>query len=87
DGEARFLQGYKKSYINMNCASHKGPLALIDGEVSAEDLHLAAQIMARYGQGRDAEQVDVMVRDLAGNESIIQVKPLATNELPKEWFV
>ncbi len=29
----------------------------------------------------------VAVRDLAGNESIVQVKPLAADELPKEWFV
>ena len=71
----------------MNCASHRGPLALIDGDPSAEDLHVAAQIVARYGQGRDAEQVDVLVRDLAGNESTIQVKPLGVDELPKEWFV
>ncbi|NOQ13504.1 MAG: tRNA (5-methylaminomethyl-2-thiouridylate)-methyltransferase, partial [Methyloprofundus sp.] len=87
DGEARFMQGYKKNYINMNCASHRGPLALIDGEASAEDLYLAAQIVARYGQGRSAEQVEVSVRDLAGNESTLQVKPLAADELPKEWFV
>ena len=60
---------------------------MIDGEASAEDLYLAAQIVARYGQGRSAEQVDVSVRDLAGNESTLQVKPLAADELPKEWFV
>jgi len=87
DGEGRFLQGYKKNYINMNCASHRGPLALIDGDPSAEDLHIAAQIVARYGQGKDAEQVEVSVRDLAGNESTLQVKPFGVDEIPKEWFV
>lgn len=87
DGEARFLQGYKKNYINMNCASHKGPLALIDGEASAEDLYLAAQIVARYGQGRDADEVEVSVRDFAGNESSLHVKPFGKDEMPKEWFV
>jgi len=87
DGEARFMGGYKKSFINMNSASHKGPLALIDGNPSAEDLYLAAQIVARYGQGRDADQVDVFVRDLAGNESILQVKPLPKEGILDEWFV
>ncbi|SMG62609.1 tRNA (5-methylaminomethyl-2-thiouridylate)-methyltransferase, partial [methanotrophic bacterial endosymbiont of Bathymodiolus sp.] len=87
DGEGRFLQGYKKNYINMNCASHRGPLALIDGDPSAQDLHIAAQIVARYGQGRDAEQVEVSVRDLAGNESTLQVKPFGVDEVPKDWFV
>jgi len=87
DGEARFMQGYKKSFINMNCESHRGPLALIEGDPSAEDLYLAAQIVARYGQGREAETVEVAVRDIAGNESMLQVKPLGVDELPEEWFI
>ena len=62
-------------------------MALIDGDPSAEDLHIAAQIVARYGQGKDAEQVEVSVRDLAGNESTLQVKPFGVDEIPKEWFV
>jgi tRNA U34 2-thiouridine synthase MnmA/TrmU len=87
DGEARFMQGYKKKYINMNCSSHRGPLALIEGNPSAEDLHVAAQIVARYGQGRDAESVEVSVRDKVGNEFNIQVKPLGIHEIPKDWFI
>jgi len=87
DGEARFMQGYKKSFLNMNCASHRGPLALIDGSPSAEDLHVAARIVARYGQGREAEEVEVTVRDREGNESTLKVKPMGVDEMPKEWFV
>lgn len=87
EGEGRFLQGYKKEFISMNCTSHSGPLALLDGNPSDEDLALAAQITARYGQGRDAETVDVNIVDKQGVEKTIQVKPLTADEIPQEWFI
>lgn len=87
DGEANFMSGYKKEFISMNCASHRGPLALIDGKPSEEDLHLAAQITARYGQGREAENVEVTIRNQQGEERNIQVKPLLPEQIPVEWFV
>jgi len=87
EGEARFMQGYKKEFINMNCASHRGPLVMVDGSPTEADLLLAAQLTARYGQGRDAEQVDIMIRDKAGTERVVQVKPLKSDEIPQEWFV
>jgi hypothetical protein len=73
--------------MSMNCHSHRGPLVLIDGTADDDDLHLAAQILARYGQGREAEQVEVTLRDQQGNERNIVVKPLLEDEIPKEWFV
>ncbi len=87
DGEGRFMQGYKKEFINMNCSSHRGPLTLVDGTPSEEDLLLAAQLTARYGQGRDAKIVDVMIRQKDGSEKIVQVKPLKANELPLQWLI
>ena len=87
EGEGRFLQGYKKDFISMHCSSHTGPLALIDGTISAEDLYFAASIVARYGQGRNAEQVDINVIDKDGSERTIQVKPLKEEEIHKEWHV
>lgn len=87
EGEARFMQGYKNHFINMNCASHRGPLVLIDGEPSGEDLILAGQITARYGQGRDAEEVTLQIREKDKPERLITVKPLPADEMPEEWFV
>jgi hypothetical protein len=87
DGEARFMSGYKKDFISMNCASHRGPLVLIDGKVSEDDLLLAGQIAARYGQGREAEHVEVTIRDQEGLERSITVKPLRAEQLLDEWFV
>lgn len=87
DGESQFMSGYKKEYMSMNCHSHRGPLVLIDGNADDDDLHLAAQILARYGQGREAEQVEVTLRDQQGNERNITVKPLLADEIPEAWFV
>jgi tRNA-specific 2-thiouridylase len=86
EGEGRFLQGYQKEFISMLASSHNGPLVLIDGTPSAEDLYLAAGITARYGQGREAEQVDVTIMDKDGSERTIQVKPFG-KELPQEWYI
>ena len=87
EGEGRFLQGYKKEFISMNCSSHAGPLVLLDGTLSDNDLYLAGQITARYGQGRDAEQVDINIREKNGTEQLIQVKPLTADEISQDWFV
>ncbi len=87
DGEARFMQGYKKEFTNMNCSSHRGPLVLVDGSPSEEDLILAGQITARYGQGRDAEMVEIVVREQGREERTFQVKPLQADKIPQEWFV
>ncbi len=87
EGEGRFLQGYKNDFTSLYCESHPGPLALIDGSPSAEDLHVAAKITARYGQGRDAEQVDVAIRTRDGLERVVQVTPFNTDEIPPAWYL
>ncbi len=86
EGENRFLQGYRKQFISMEAVSHRGPLTLIDGSPSSEDLNLAARITARYGQGRDAQQVEVKVLD-KDQERLLKVKPLSVDEIPEAWHV
>jgi len=87
EGEGRFLEGYKKEFISLRASSHTGPLTLIDGTVDAEDIYTAARIAARYGHGKDAEQVDIVVMQPDGMERVIQVKPFAADEIPQEWFI
>lgn len=86
EGEGRFLQGYKGSFIYMNTVSHRGPLVLIDGTPSDQDLELAARITARYGQGRDADKVVVKIVQ-QGQEKELEVSPLSADEIPEEWHV
>lgn len=87
DGESRFMSGYKKDFISMYCVSHRGPLALIDGSPDEAGLRLAGEIVARYGQGREAEQVEVVICDQQANERNIIVKPLLAEQIPAEWFI
>lgn len=87
EGETRFMTGYKNSFINMNCSSHRGPLALLVGEPNDEDINLAAQVLARYGQGREQEQVGVEIRLLNGKTQQLTIKPLLATEIPQAWFI
>lgn len=87
EGENNFLGGYRHQYANLEAVHHDGPFALIDGEASAEDMHLAARIVARFGDGKTADQVEVAVNTLDGAAWNLQVKPFAESEIQKEWYV
>jgi len=87
EGESKFLEGYRKSYTHLRTVSHGGPLALIDGEATADDLHLAAQLVARYSQGRDANHVEVAIHFQDGRIENLSVSPLPQEQIPQEWHV
>jgi tRNA U34 2-thiouridine synthase MnmA/TrmU len=86
EGEGNFLQGYRSSYIHLYPVSHAGPLVLIDGEIDDNDAALAARILARFSQGRDADSVEVALAR-AGETRLLRVSPLPPQELPAEWYV
>ena len=85
EGEGNFLRGYRHQYPCLNSVSHPGPLALIDGEVDEAELTLAARIVARYGQGRSAEEVVLEYTAPGAAPRELRVKPLQPHEIPKEW--
>jgi tRNA-specific 2-thiouridylase len=87
EGENRFLEGYRKQFTSLYPSSHAGPLALIDGRPDEEDLQLAARLVARYSKGRNAEAVAVEVQFTDGAHTSLQVPPLASEEIPQEWYV
>jgi len=87
DGENKFLQGYKNSYITFKTISHPGPLTLLDGVASDDDLKYAAQIIGRYSQGRNADTVVIEARRTNGDTTTIEVKPLSSAEIKAEWQV
>ncbi|MEY8263235.1 MAG: hypothetical protein RPR98_03430, partial [Bermanella sp.] len=59
----------------------------LDGTADKEDLKLAAQIVARFSQGRDAEMVEVEVTDKDGVTQMFSVKPLLATEIEEAWRV
>lgn len=86
-GETRFLEGYRRRFTHLTTVSHKGPLALLDGEINQEDIELAARLTARFSQGRDAETVRVAVTPKGGEAQELEVHPLRQDEIPKAWYL
>jgi len=87
EGEGNFLRGYRRQYPSLTSVSHPGPLALIDGKVGAAEIELAARLVARYGQGREAEEVVLEYTDLQGDTKELKVKPLRPHEIPTAWIL
>ena len=87
EGENNYLSGYRNEFISLESKSCNGPLALRDGEPRDDDIEQAAAIVARYGQGRDAEEVLVEVRMKNGDLRELSIKPLAADEVPGSWHV
>jgi tRNA-specific 2-thiouridylase len=87
EGEGRFMQGYRKEFINVHPDSHKGSFALIDGTPTAEDLELVASIVARYGQGKNAETVTMMIAEKNGDKRDLTVTPFHDDAKLAAWQV
>lgn len=87
EGENNFLKGYKQQFSTIETQSHGGPLTLVDGEASDEELKYAARIVARFSQGRDAEKVTVKITRVDGDEKILDVPPMPPSEIKQEWYV
>ena len=87
EGEGKFLQGYKRQYPTLKVTSHGGPFALIDGVISEEELREAAAIVARYSQGKSANEVILEYVDTDGQARDLHVKPMSPEEMPTEWIL
>ena len=87
EGENNFLQGYRKLYTHLESTSHDGPMVLLEGEASSDDLLLAARITARFSQGRDTASVSIGITDKSGRNHTLEVAPLATAEILEEWYL
>ncbi len=88
EGETRFLEGYRKQFTYIKTTSHPGPMTLLDGsDISAEDIYLAATITARYSQGRDENEVTVLVGQLGEEPREMQVVPKKVSEIKKNWLL
>lgn len=86
-GESKYLEGYRKQFVTIQVVSHNGPLTMVDGDIKSEDFELAAGVVARYGQGRDAEQVEVHISVPGEDVKIMSIKPLSVEQVNEEWHV
>ena len=87
EGENNFLTGYRHQFTHLKTQDYAGPLALLDGKVSEEDLVVAAQVVARFGQGRNEETVNVIIQHPKQEAKSILVRPFKTTEIEQDWYI
>jgi tRNA U34 2-thiouridine synthase MnmA/TrmU len=87
EGENNYLEGYRRRFTHLRATRVTGPLVLVEGEVSEDDLQLAARLTARFGHGRDANSVEITITDTAGTARDITVAPMPANEIPAAWYL
>lgn len=86
EGENRFLEGYRKQFTHLRSTSHNGPLVLLDGDPSEADLELAARLLGRFSQGRDADEVEVEI-NRNGEAVTRRVRPMPPSEIGQDWYL
>ncbi|OUS28536.1 tRNA (5-methylaminomethyl-2-thiouridylate)-methyltransferase [Gammaproteobacteria bacterium 45_16_T64] len=87
EGENNFLMGYRKQYPSIRITSHPGPLTLIDGTPSDEDLIYAAKIAGRFSKGRDADEMTVEITRAGGVTTTHNIKPMGVDDIKQEWYI
>lgn len=74
EGENLQLERYAQGRYRVAAKGVTGPVALVEGEPTWEEMVLASQIVARYGKGRTAPQVTVEWKSEAGLDEL-EVEP------------
>lgn len=87
EGENNYLEGYCHQFTHLRSLSHIGPIALYDGENSAEDLLLAAQIVARFGGGQFADTVRIEIHTHVDEARIVEVVPIKAENIAEHWYI
>ncbi|MDQ8039235.1 MAG: tRNA (5-methylaminomethyl-2-thiouridylate)-methyltransferase [Rickettsiella sp.] len=87
EGENQFLEAYQQQFTSLKPITHLGPLTLIDGHATAEDMQLAAQIAARFTQAETNEHVTFEINSLSGSLLTMTVVPFTTDQICKEWYI
>lgn len=87
EGENKYLEGYRYMFTSMHATSHNGPLALIDGNPTEQDMNLAAKILARYTQATTQEQVHIEQKAPDGTLKQVVVTPLSKEDVKEDWVI
>ena len=76
EGENFQLDMHAAGRYRLHARDVNGPVALVEGEPTWEEMVIASRIVARYGQGRDLPQVAIEWRNGKGEgEEVLQVEP------------
>ena len=74
DNEA-LQQQFKPEQMRLRCQNFSGPLGLMCGKPTQQELETAAAIVASYGKGKAEAKVDVLCIS-TGNECVLRVTPM-----------
>lgn len=87
EGENNFLEGYRRQFDHIRILSHPGPLTLVDGSPSEDDLLMAARIVGRFSKGREDATITVEITRKDGVARQLDVVPFRPHEVPEAWYV
>lgn len=87
ESESNFLTGYRKQFIHMQALEHRGPMILIEGQPSTEDLQTCARIAGRFCSGREEKEVKINLYYIDGQSEILRVQPMKTEEIQPNWYL
>lgn len=60
---------------------------MVGSDIKPENFELAARVVARYGQGSDAEKVKVYILVPDDDIKIMNIKPVSVEQVYEEWHV
>ncbi|OSM07041.1 tRNA (5-methylaminomethyl-2-thiouridylate)-methyltransferase [Magnetofaba australis] len=84
--ENNFLQGFRAGRWAIRAANLPGPLALVEGAPSTEDLEAACRLTARFGKGKSHPSVAISVEH-DGQTETREVAPFGADEVPQSWYL
>ena len=84
--ENRFLSGFCAGRWAIRTLDLPGPLVLLEGDPEEEELTLACRMAARFGKGRDKEQVEMSIKG-HGLQETRWITPMPAHEILQEWYV
>ncbi len=87
EGENNYLEGYRHCFTHLRPAACPGATVLVDGNVTEQDLALAARITARFSQHRDRPQVTISITPPGTATRQLEVAPLAPDDIPGAWYL
>lgn len=87
ESESNFLMGYRKKHLYLQVQKHRGPIILIEGDITHDDLLLSARLAGRFCSGREENFVPVCVNHLDGKQEIIEISPMKVDEIPSNWYL
>ncbi len=74
--ENDFIERFSDKYILLQTIDHPGALVLLDGKVDEVGLLQMARLAVYFSKGREAKEVEVLIRRPDALAEIIQVVPL-----------